>query len=423
MPFRKWLQSTLGLSRDWATEQQQQQQQPEMSGGNPSRKASRHGSHSIRYYPSSDKQRPMMARAASMPRDARDDDDIYKPINEHQEHEAPPLKVLTRESITEISHLLAQLFPQNNLAICDHAAMTLHGHTDLRPNYVSVLCPTNEAEEIISKAEAKGLPACHLYPRAFYLISDRDDIVRCVRILTCRRFRNFDRVYLLGHSSTPVLSLTCVAERVARDYRRCLDKSCHEAAVRRGADLIWLIAKIIQQDSSEHRDFLSSLTLRFPETIPILRKANLANEITHERNPPPKRASIDGIIIPPTSHSPRSKALLKRTIILVHAATRLRLQGERARAASSSALLWPAPLRLRSRPVSCYGSMRPPDVPPRSRARISVARTDEQDEVMASRKSMELIIGKDIILCRDWPENRLHGDGQRREAEESYTLI
>ncbi|RCI12815.1 hypothetical protein L249_0543 [Ophiocordyceps polyrhachis-furcata BCC 54312] len=439
MPFRKWLQSTLGLSRDGATEQQ--------PGIMTSWTASTHGNYSRHYYAPTDRQRPTVARSESVPGDGsvrldgtrsqvghqsvfqqrRENEQNARPTKEKQDPSAPPLllQVMDRESIIEVASLLARLFPHHHLAICDHAAMALHGQSNLQPNYVSILCPTDEADDLLSKAQARGLRRCHLYPRAFYLMTSRDGVVvaRCVRILTCRRFRCLDGVEkLLGPFCAPVLSLACVADRVARDYRRCLDNEpCHEVAVRRGADLIWLIANITHQSSSSPQDFLDSFTRRFPETILLLREAGFDIRHTHDgQQPSSKRRSRDGIVIPPSYLGKRNTAaLLKRTMTLVHAATRFRLQGERARAASpppppsSSAKLWPAPLRLRPRPASCYGPTAPPEIPPRSRARLSLARSEDAG-VRASLKSMELVIGKDIVLCRDWPPEHPPTGGQRK---------
>ncbi|RDA86828.1 hypothetical protein CP532_1439 [Ophiocordyceps camponoti-leonardi (nom. inval.)] len=332
---------------------------------------------------------------------------------------------MDRESIIEVASLLGRLFPHHHLAICDHAAMTLHGHDNLRPNYVSILCEMDEGEALLSSAKARGLRRCHLYPRAFYLMTCQDGVViaRCVRVLTCRRFRDLEFDRLLGPFCAPVLSLACVAERVARDYRRCLDKRCHDAAVRRGADLIWLMANITthQSPDSPPGEFLASFTARFPETIRLLRRAGFEvdDDAAHDGGQTPrKRRSKDGIVIPPSSYTRRrnTATLLRRTMTFVHAATRLRLQGERASSraypSSAVAMLWPAPLRLRPRPASCYGSMPPPEIPPRSRARLSLARSEEPG-VRASQKSMELVIGKDIILCRDWPSEDTLSGGQR----------
>ncbi|PHH77429.1 hypothetical protein CDD80_598 [Ophiocordyceps camponoti-rufipedis] len=323
---------------------------------------------------------------------------------------------MTKPQIHETATLLKALFPSHPHATSDESALALHGNPAHHPQTLTIVTPCPQtATALLASAQAQGLRSNAADGRAFY-VETRHGVPRCVRVFHTPDFRAVDV------EGVAVLSREVVADRVASRYCAGLERGDDEAAQKRAADLLWLLSSFA--DEEQARALIEPLARRHPETLVLIRIAGFP--ISFEVSPRCDRFPVTFKASPRCDRFPRPwsstvcvdsraiiqnntdehapSALLYRTLALVHAATRLRLLAKRARAASGA---WPAPLRPRCRPGSCPGPATVvSEVPRRSLARQpsvgrSVATPARTKSHRASCWSMEIVIGRDIVLWRD----------------------
>ncbi|KAF4592421.1 26S proteasome regulatory subunit rpn11 [Ophiocordyceps camponoti-floridani] len=303
---------------------------------------------------------------------------------------------MTKPQIHEVATLLKALFPSHPHATSDESALLLHGNPTARPETLTIVTPSPQsATALLASAQDQGLRS-NADRRAFY-VETRHGVPRCVRVFHTPDFRVVDL------DGVAVLSREVVADRVASRYRAGLERGDDEVAQKRAADLLWLLSSFV--DEWQARALIEPLARRHPETLVLIRIAGfpISFEVSPrcDRFPRPWRSTVcidDGVTIRNSTDEHGPSALLYRTLALVHAATRLRLLAKRARVASGA---WPAPLRPRYRPGTVVS-----EVPRRSLARLpSVDRTivppARTKSHRASCWSMDIVIGKDIVLWRD----------------------
>ncbi|KAM4058648.1 hypothetical protein HRG_006398 [Hirsutella rhossiliensis] len=224
--------------------------------------------------------------------------------------EEPPLGEMSRESVFAIVNAVGKLIPHLPFAVCGHAAMVYYGHPAHRPSHVSIVCPERAAAILVGWARASGLRLSTHFPQAFYVATTarRDDDaettagVGCVRVLSCRDFDRLGRIRR-GPSSTPVLTLPCIADRMAG--RLYAAPGAGDAA-QRAADIVWLLGRIVEDGGEEqlltldkapvfgHAAFLAPFARQHPEAVALMREAGLKVGLlpgiqTREHAPPAAR--------------------------------------------------------------------------------------------------------------------------------------